>query len=108
MEEDTEEMKMEKSEMDQCWRILAERMEEEVLDKYKVEESKREAFRGRGPSLEWRRVRKNKEYRKRLWEEDCWARNFLFVERVQFAASTKQAGGDNGRRRDEAVSKNGY
>ena len=36
------------SEMDQCWKNVAERMEEEVLDKYKVEESKREAFRGRG------------------------------------------------------------
>ena len=28
-------------EMDLCWKKLAERMEEEVLDKYKVEESKR-------------------------------------------------------------------
>ena len=37
-------------------------MEEEVLDKYKVEESKREAFRGRGASLDWRRVRKDKKY----------------------------------------------
>ena len=26
--------------MDLCWKKLAERMEEEVLDKYKVEESK--------------------------------------------------------------------
>ena len=49
---------MSQSEMDQCWKNLAERMEEEVLDKYKVEESKREAFRGRrGAPLEWRRVR---------------------------------------------------
>ena len=53
---------MERSGMDQCWRNLAERMEEEVLDKYKVEEGKREAFRGRGDPLEWRRVRKNKKY----------------------------------------------
>ena len=37
-------------------------MEEEVPDKYEVEESKREAFRGRGTPLEWRRVRKNKKY----------------------------------------------
>ena len=28
--------------MDLCWKKLAERMEEEVLDKYKVEESKGE------------------------------------------------------------------
>ena len=30
--------------MDLCWKKLAERMEEEVLGKYKVEESKRGAF----------------------------------------------------------------
>ena len=65
--EDTEEMKkmrgLSQSEMDLCWKNLAERMEEEVLNnKYKVEESKREAFRGRGGPLEWRRVRKNKKY----------------------------------------------
>ena len=37
--------------MDLRWKNLAGRMEEEVLEKYKVEESKREAFRGRGASL---------------------------------------------------------
>ena len=46
--------------MDLCWNNLAGRMEEELLDKYKVEESKREALRGRGAPLEWRRVRENK------------------------------------------------
>ena len=51
------------SEMDLCWKKLAERMEEEVLDKYKVEESKRVAFKGRGDLLEWRSVRKNKRYK---------------------------------------------
>ena len=53
--------------MDLYWMKLAEKMEEEVLDKYKVEESKREACRGRGDPLNWRRVRKNKKYRKRKW-----------------------------------------
>ena len=48
--------------MDQSWKVLTERMEEEVLDKYKVEESNKEAFRGRSAPLEWRRVRKNKKY----------------------------------------------
>ena len=67
--------------MDQCWKTLAERMEEEVLDKHKVEDSKREAFRGRGAPLEWKRVRSNKKYRIRKWGEDCWARIFsLFRE----------------------------
>ena len=48
VEEDTEEMRkwrgLSQSEMDQCWWHSADRMEEEVLDKYKVEECKREAF----------------------------------------------------------------
>ena len=39
---------MNQEEMDQCWKKLAEKMEEEVLDKYKVDDSKREAYRGRG------------------------------------------------------------
>ena len=56
-------------------------MEEEVLDKYKVEESKKMLFRGRGAPPEWRRVRKSKRYRIRKWREDCWARIFsLFRE----------------------------
>ena len=55
------------SEMDRCWKNLTERMEEKVLDKYNVEESKKEAFRGRGALLEWRRVRINKKYRIRKW-----------------------------------------
>ena len=46
---------------------MAERMEEEVLDKCKVEKSEREAFRGRGAPWEWRRVRKNKKYKIRKW-----------------------------------------
>ena len=33
--------------------------------------------------------------------------NFLFVWRIQLAASAKQAGGVNGRRRDEAAAMNG-
>ena len=73
LEEDTEEMRkwrgMSQSEMDLCWKKLAERMEEEVQDEYKVEESKREASRGRGALLEWRRVRKNKKYRTRKCEK---------------------------------------
>ena len=83
VEEDTKEMRkwgsLSQSEMDQCWKNLAEKMEEEVLDKYKVEEGKRGTFRGRGDPLEWRRVRKNKRYKIRKWEEGCWARIFLLV-----------------------------
>ena len=75
LEIDTEEMRK-WSEMDQCLKNLAGRMEEEVLGKYKVEESKKEAFSGRDAPLEWRRVRKNRKYRIRKRSEDCWARTF--------------------------------
>ena len=65
------------SEMDQCWKMLAERMEEEVLDKYEVEESKTEAFRGRCASLQWRRVRKKQEIQnKHVGEKTAGARIF--------------------------------
>ena len=59
-----------------CWKGLAERMEEEVLDKYKVQESKKGAFKGRGNTLEGKRVCRNKKYKIRKWREDCWARIF--------------------------------
>ena len=43
-EEDTEELiewrSMSEEEMDECWTKLAEKIEEEVLDKYKVEDNK--------------------------------------------------------------------
>ena len=58
--------------MDECWRNLAER-EEEVLDKYKVEDSRR-----RGSPLEWRRLRRSKKYKMRKRREDFWARIFAF------------------------------
>ena len=71
VEEDTEEVKkwrgLSQSEIDQSWKNLAERMEEEVLDKYKVEESNKEAFGGKVLPWNWRRVRKNKRYRVRKW-----------------------------------------
>ena len=61
--EDAEQVKkwscLSESEMDQSWTKLAERMEEDVLDKYNVEESNKEVFNGRSASLGWRRVRKN-------------------------------------------------
>ena len=48
----------------------------------------------------------NKKYRISKWVEDCWARIFLLVERIQFTAYAKQAGGVNGRSRDEAAAMN--
>ena len=64
LEKDTEEMRtlraLNQEEIDQCWKKLAEKMVEEVLDKYKVEDCKREAYKGRGSLLDWRRVRRSK------------------------------------------------
>ena len=80
LEDDTEEMRkwrgLNQDEMDQCWKKLAERVEEEVLDKYKVEDSKREAYRGRGSTLKRRRVRRTRKHKKRKGREDCWANIF--------------------------------
>ena len=43
-------------------------MEDEVLEKYKVEESNRERLSEvEVRPLEWRRVRENKRYRTRKW-----------------------------------------
>ena len=42
---------------------IAGKMEEEVLNKYKVEDSERGAYRGRGTPLEWRRAGRSKKYR---------------------------------------------
>ena len=91
--DDTEEMGKwrgsSQSEMDLSSKNLAGRMEEEVLEKKKFEESKREAFRGRGASLEWRRVRKSKKYRIRNWREDCWARIFPCLENTSCSVCKK-------------------
>ena len=49
------------SEIDQSWKNLAGRLEEEVLDKYKVEESNKEACRDRGAPLESRQGAQKQE-----------------------------------------------
>ena len=73
---------MSQEEMDECWKKLAEKIEEE-LDKYKVEDNKRGAYRGRGSLLEWRRVRRSRKYRIRKCGESCSARIFaLFKEKT--------------------------
>ena len=83
VEEDTDEVRkwrgLSQGEMDMCWKKLAERMEEEVLDKYKVEKSKRGAFKGRGAPLEWRRVRKNKRYKNKKVVRILLGKKFFFV-----------------------------
>ena len=90
--EDAEEVKkwrsLSQSEIDQSCKNLAERMEEEVLSKYKVEESNKEAFQGRSAVLEWRAVRKKQEIQNEKVRKRLLGKTFL----IQLAASAKQAG----------------
>ena len=89
--------------MDLCWKKVAERMEEEVLDKYRVEGSKK------GPTKEGmeksakKQETQNKEVERRLLGE-----TFLLVQRIQFAATAKQARGANRRGGYEAAAKDGH
>ena len=95
---------MSQDELGQCWRSLAERMEVEVLDKYKVEDSKREAFKGRSAQLEWRRGAQKQERQNKKVERRLLGQNLRLVQRTQLAATARQAGGVGGRRgRDESA-----
>ena len=58
----------------ECWKRLTGKMEEKVQVKYKVEDSQREAYKGRGAPSELRIVRRIKTYWLREWSEACWAR----------------------------------
>ena len=78
---------MRQEEMDQCWKEFSEKMEEEVLDTCKVEDSKRDAYRG--SVLEWRRVRRSGKYRIRKVGRRLLGKNLRLVQRVQFAVSAK-------------------
>ena len=84
-EEDAGEVKkwsgLSESEMDQSWKKLAGRMEEEVLDKYNVEESNKEVKNGRSASLGWRTVRKKQDIQNKKSGERIVGREFfLFRE----------------------------
>ena len=97
---------MSQDELGQCWRSLAERMEVEVLDKYKVEDSKREAFKGRSAQLEWRRDAQKQERQNKKVERRLLGQNLRLVQRMQLATTARQAGGVGGRRRrDESAAK---
>ena len=51
-------------------------MEDEVLNKYKVEESNKEAFKGRSAPLERRRVPKNKKLQNQKVEKKIAGQEF--------------------------------
>ena len=92
--EHTEEIRewkgLNQSEMDLCWKNLAERMEEEVLDKYKVEESKRKAFRGRGDPWNGGGCAKTKSKQKRLLGNNFSLFRECNLQRLQKASRRSQ------------------
>ena len=70
------------------------KLQEEHLEKYKVEEAKKDAYKGRGEPLEWRIVKKevstSKVGRRLLGQ------NFLLIQRK----SSMQARRNNTKRKD--------
>ena len=105
---DTEEMvswrTMSQFEVDECWVRNARKMEKEVLDKYKVEDGKREAYNGGGalPSGDWFA---EQEIPTTQMECRLLGKNFLLVQRVQSAAKTKHAVGLDSKGRNESSNK---
>ena len=96
VEEDTEEIKkkwreLNQSEIDMCWKKFAERMEEEVLDKYKVEESKKRDFQRWRCSLGMEKGAQKQEIQNKKVVRGLVGKNFLFVQRIQLAVFAKQA-----------------
>ena len=75
-------------EVDHCWKKLAEKMEDKVLDKYKVEDSKREAGLPRQRLFfGMEACTKKQELQDTKLERRLLGKNLRFVQRVQFAAS---------------------
>ena len=109
--EDAEELRKwrcsNQSDMDLCWMKLAERTEEEVLDKHKVEEKQGRGFQRWRCLLRMEDGTRQHEIQNMEVERRLLVKKFLVFWRIQLAASAKQAGGVNRRRRDEAAAKNG-
>ena len=57
--------KHQQEEVDSLWEELCGKMVEEILEKYRVEESKKSAYKGRGEPLDWRIVKREKRYKLR-------------------------------------------
>ena len=57
------------------------KIEVEVLDKYKVEKSKRDPFEGRGAPLEWRRGAQKHELQYKEVKRRLLGKSLLFVQR---------------------------
>ena len=75
--------------MDECWKRLAEKMEEDVLDKSKVEDSKRGAYRSRG-LLFWNEAcTKKHQVRNTKMRRRLLGKNLRLVQGTKHATSEK-------------------
>ena len=81
-------------------------MEEEVWDKYKVEGSKKRGLQKQRQPAGMEACAKKQEVQDAQMGRKLLGKNLRLVQLIQLAASAKQAGGVNGRRRDEAAAKN--
>ena len=108
-EEDTGEMiewrSMSQEEMDQCWKMLAEKIEEEVLDKCKVDDSKGGVSSGRG-FLRMEACAKNQEVQNTKVVRRLLGNNFRIAEGIRPAVFEKHARRFDRKRGDEAAAKN--
>ena len=67
---------------------------------FRSKTAKREAFKSGGAALEWRMVRQNKIIQnERKWYRKLLGKNFLFVWKIQHAASAEQAGSQRKKKR---------
>ena len=76
-----------------------------MLEKYKVEVSKRGAYKGRGEPSERIMVQRVHQYQSWKWSEDCWARIFPWFRRCdaakKHAGKSDRKGGDETAAEDE-------
>ena len=80
---------MSQEEMDQCWKKLAEKMEEEVLDKYKVQQKR--CFQRQRLLFGMEACTRRQEVQDAKVVRRLLGKIFRFVQRVQPAASAKHA-----------------
>ena len=83
-------------------------MEEEVLDKYEVEDNNKSGLQRQRRSAGVEAGAQRQEIQNKKVQRRLLGKNLCLVQsqRVPLAASAMQGGGVNGRRRDEAAAKN--
>ena len=87
-----------------CEKSCRVKLEEEVLEKYKVELSKRGAYRGRGePSVE-DGPESQKKPASKMWRR-LLGKSLFVVQGVRFATKARHAGEPDGEGGDEAAAK---